>query len=199
MTVKNCSTYGVTCGGSILTVTDITTENNAWGGINVDNTSSSASGGTFTMNSGTINESNAIFIENTKSAESGPEATIVDGKFNGNVSIAKDTGNTQEDISGVKLIVKGGTFSNSVLDYADETIKFEVSNAGKYTYYTTGEAAVKAAGDTGVITGISDEESPLAITAPARSGAKLTVNPATTTVVAPSGYYLTSVKMRMAL
>lgn len=53
---------------------------------------------------------------------------------------------------------------------------------------------MKAAGDTGVITGISDEESPLAITAPARSGAKLTVNPATTTVVAPSGYYLTSVK-----
>ena len=99
VTVKNCSTYGVTCGGSVLSVTDITTENNAWGGINVDNTSSSATGATFTMNSGTIKEDNSIFIENSKSVTSGLEITIHDGTFNGTVSIAKD--NNDEDISGV--------------------------------------------------------------------------------------------------
>ena len=32
--------------------------------------------------------------------------------------------------------VKGGSFNNSVADYVDDTLNFEVNNSGTYTYYT---------------------------------------------------------------
>ena len=143
VTVMNCSTYGVTSVGSNLTVNGVTTSDNAWGGINVDNTISSATGGEFVMNSGTLNEANALYIEKTKGDGNGQKATINGGTFEGKVSIADKTDGG--DVDGPSLTVKGGTFSNSVAEYVDPSIQYEVNNSGTYTYYTTAAQASSAA------------------------------------------------------
>ena len=109
VTVKNCSTYGVTSAGSNLTVNGLTTSGNLWGGINLDNTNSSAAGGTFEMTAGDIGEENSLYIENSKGSEDGQDASISGGTFAGSVSVAKQQGETT-DVGGVKLTITGGTF-----------------------------------------------------------------------------------------
>ena len=145
VTIENNTGYGVVTVGSNMTVENITTTGNAWGGINVDNSESSATGGTFTMNSGTLNEDNALYIQNTKASD-GQNATINDGTFNGAVSIEdKATGNG--DVDGATLIVNNGTFSNSVADYVSSDLKYEVSGDGTFTYYETSNEAQQAASE----------------------------------------------------
>ena len=145
VTIENNTGYGVVTLGSDMTVENITTTGNAWGGINVDNSESSATGGTFTMNSGTLNEDNALYIQNTKESD-GQNATINDGTFNGAVSI-EDKAMGDGDVDGATLIVKNGTFSNSVADYVSSDLKYEVSGDGTFTYYETSDEAQQAASE----------------------------------------------------
>ena len=145
VTIENNTGYGVVTLGSDMTVENITTTGNAWGGINVDNSESSATGGTFTMNSGTLNEDNALYIQNTKESD-GQNATINDGTFNGAVSI-EDKAMGDGDVDGATLIVKNGTFSNSVADYVSSDLKYEVSGDGTFTYYETPNEAQQAASE----------------------------------------------------
>lgn len=59
VTVKNCGTAGIVVNGATVTATDINTENNAWGAINVDNA------GTFTLTGNcNIAEANKVWSEN---------------------------------------------------------------------------------------------------------------------------------------
>ena len=116
--VKNCSTYGVTSLGSNLTVNGLTTSGNLWGGINLDNSTSSAIGGTFTMTDGDIGEENSLYIENSKGNEDGQDASISGGIFAGSVSVAKQQDGTT-DVNGVDLSISGGTYENNISDYLD--------------------------------------------------------------------------------
>ena len=116
--VKNCSTYGVTSLGSNLTVNGLTTSGNLWGGINLDNSTSSAIGGTFTMTDGDIGEENSLYIENSKGNEDGQDASISGGTFAGYVSVAKQQDGTT-DVKGVDLSISGGTYENDISDYLD--------------------------------------------------------------------------------
>ena len=145
VTIENNTGYGVVTLGSDMTVENITTTGNVWGGINVDNSASSATGGTFTMNSGTLNEDNALYIQNTKASD-GQKATINDGTFNGAVSI-EDKATGDGDVDGATLIVNNGTFSNSVADYVSSYLKYEVSGDGTFTYYETSNEAQQAASE----------------------------------------------------
>ncbi len=114
--VKNCSTYGVTSLGSNLTVNGLTTSGNLWGGINLDNSTSSAIGGTFTMTDGDIGEENSLYIENSKGNGNGQSASISGGTFAGSVSVAKQQDGTT-DVNGVDLSISGGTYENNISDY----------------------------------------------------------------------------------
>lgn len=59
VTVKDCGTAGIVVNGATVTATDITTENNAWGAINVDNA------GEFTLKGNcNIAEANKVWSEN---------------------------------------------------------------------------------------------------------------------------------------
>ena len=116
--VKNCSTYGVTSLGSNLTVNGLTTSGNLWGGINLDNSTSSTIGGTFTMTDGDIGEENSLYIENSKGNEDGQDASISGGTFAGSVSVAKQQDGTT-DVNGVDLSISGGTYENNISDYLD--------------------------------------------------------------------------------
>lgn len=59
VTVKNCGTAGIVVNGATVTATDINTENNAWGAINVDNA------GEFTLKGDCdIAEANKVWSEN---------------------------------------------------------------------------------------------------------------------------------------
>ena len=114
--VKNCSTYGVTSLGSNLTVNGLTTSGNLWGGINLDNSTSSADGGTFTMTAGNVGEENSLYIENSKGNGDGQSASISGGTFAGSVSVAKQQDGTT-DVNGVGLSISGGTYENNISDY----------------------------------------------------------------------------------
>ena len=116
--VKNCSTYGVTSLGSNLTVNGLTTSGNLWGGINLDNSTSSAIGGTFTMTAGNVGEENSLYIENSKGNGDGQSASISGGTFAGYVSVAKQQDGTT-DVNGVHLSISGGTYENNISDYLD--------------------------------------------------------------------------------
>ena len=116
--VKNCSTYGVTSLGSNLTVNGLTTSGNLWGGINLDNSTSSADGGTFTMTAGNVGEENSLYIENSKGNGDGQSASISGGTFAGSVSVAKQQDGTT-DVNGVDLSISGGTYENNISDYLD--------------------------------------------------------------------------------
>ena len=119
--VKNCSTYGVTSLGSNLTVNGLTTSGNLWGGINLDNSTSSADGGTFTMTAGNVGEENSLYIENSKGNGDGQSASISGGTFAGSVSVAKQQDGTT-DVDGVDLSISGGTYENDISDYLDENL-----------------------------------------------------------------------------
>lgn len=63
VTVKDCGTAGIVVNGATVTATDITTENNAWGAINVDKA------GTFILKGDcNIAEANKVWSENTSNA-----------------------------------------------------------------------------------------------------------------------------------
>ena len=135
VTVQNCSVYGVVVNGSGSTVnaTSLTTSGNRWG-VNADNS------GTFTMTSGTLNEEASLVIE-------GGTSTVNGGTFLGAVGVKDDSNGT--------LTVKGGSFASSVIEYVDNSIKYEVNNSGRYTYYPTLDKALAAAGTTGTITSVA--------------------------------------------
>lgn len=78
---------------------------------------------------GAFYDENAVYIENAKSTTDDKAlvmAEITDGNFKGKVSVSKVVG----PASG-SLIVTGGTFANSVIDYVPEALKFEVKKKRK--------------------------------------------------------------------
>ena len=117
VTVTNCSTYGVTSNGSNVTATNLNTSGNNWGGVNVDNMNGAALGGSLTIESGTIQ---SVVIENTSKANKGQNVGIEGGTFTGEVKLQANDAPVSS-LSGVSLVISGGTFSNQATrDYLEK-------------------------------------------------------------------------------
>lgn len=97
VTSKNNKGYGLVVNSSEVTVDGLTTENNGWGGVNVDKRTGTAVDAELTFNEGTIAEKNAVYVENAASGISG--AVITGGTFCGAV----------HKVESAELTVKGGT------------------------------------------------------------------------------------------
>lgn len=158
VTIKNCKDgYAVVNNASKLKVIDITTSNNGWGGINVDNRPGAyENGATFEMTGGTINDANAVYFENANSKLI--DATISGGTFNGAVSVDENATNVDLDVKGTDAI-----FSNPVYQYSDNKFQLEYTQNGKtyYRYFETLDDAQNVAFGGDKITDYTDPSAPV--------------------------------------
>ncbi|MEE0510539.1 MAG: right-handed parallel beta-helix repeat-containing protein, partial [Peptococcaceae bacterium] len=136
VTIKNGTGYAIVANGSTVTVNGLTTENNKWGGINVDNKSGDAS---LIVNSATINEENSIKFEKGKVTGNEPSGTINGGSFQYVTTDGKVA---------LKMVVNGGTFATGDyagavdikdyvapgMEYNPSTGKVDEIYTGKYSY-----------------------------------------------------------------
>lgn len=106
VTVKNCSTYGVTVNGSTAVINGLTTSGNTWGGINVDNREDTHTS-SLTINSCNLGEEYVVF-ENDKGGSL--TASLTGGTYKG-IYV-----NVGEGIT-VNVSVTGGTFSTDPSTY----------------------------------------------------------------------------------
>ena len=130
VTVNNCQGYGLVNNSSDVTVEDMNTSGNDWGGINVDNKYNNEEA-KFVMESGNIEEETSVKVEKTPYGD-GEQlttyATIKGGTFGGTVEsrgISELTikgGNFEGEVEAdgkENLTITSGTFSNDVSDYMD--------------------------------------------------------------------------------
>ena len=114
--------YGLVNNASDVTVKNIETSGNDWGGINVDNADGAGTDGAkFTMVSGTINEEYSIAFENKTGAPI--DAEIKDGTFKGYVGYGINDDSFGEDVDPketVDVSIKNGTFKTDVSDFRDD-------------------------------------------------------------------------------
>ena len=116
--------YGLVNNSSNVTVTDIETSGNGWGGINVDNPPDAGKDGAeFEMISGTIGEKTSVKIENR--ANNTITAKINGGTFEGDVFI-------DDDVKKATLTITNGTFANDVTKYMDNGSKLLKDEEGNY-------------------------------------------------------------------
>lgn len=136
--VKNCSTYGLTATNADVTVNGLTTENNIWGGINIDGKEGAAD---LVVNNANITEQNSIKFEQSGDSAGAVSATINAGDFE---YITTGTGVKPD------MVVNGGTFATgefagavNIADYVADGLEFnpvtgevykEPEYNGKYSY-----------------------------------------------------------------
>lgn len=150
VTVKNHTGYASVVNGSNLKVNGLTTDNNGWGGVNVDNKSGNAN---LTVNDAVITENSSIVFDKTGD---NPEATTISAAIKGgefvNVVMGKDKNHSP--IDGIdSLIVTGGKFNTeklvsgaiNIVDFVPEgyvydpttgtvSVYKEPEYTGKYSY-----------------------------------------------------------------
>lgn len=156
--VKNCTTYGVTNGSAKVTASDLTTNGNRWGGVNVDSKNADA---TFKMTSGTLADNYSVVVGESASNKSvvnldgGTYNTVQVKVSNTDVNISRGTYGKIELTSGVNkgvVDVTGGTFKTSVSEYVVSSMPYEAkTSSGLYTYHRTPESAADAAGQGGYV------------------------------------------------
>ena len=142
VSVKNCSTYGLTVTNGDVTIDGLTTENNAWGGINVEGQQGSAN---VTINAANITEQNSIKFEQSNNSSNKVSATINGGNFE-YITTGKDVD--------PDMLINGGTFGPltdeainagavDIADYIAPGLEFnpvtgqvykEPEYTGKYSY-----------------------------------------------------------------
>ena len=138
VSVKNCSTYGLTATNADVTVNGLTTENNIWGGINIDGNKGAAD---LVVNNANITEQNSIKFEQGGDSAGAVSATINAGDF--------EYITTGENVE-LDMVVNGGTFATgefagavNIADYVADGLEFnpvtgqvykEPEYTGKYSY-----------------------------------------------------------------
>ena len=136
--VKNCSTYGLTATNADVTVNGLTTENNIWGGINIDGKEGAAD---LVVNNANITEQNSIKFEQSGDSAGAVSAMINAGDF--------EYITTGENVT-PDMVVNGGTFATGdypgavdIADYVADGLEFnpvtgqvykEPPYTGKYSY-----------------------------------------------------------------
>ena len=131
VTIKDCQGYAIQNTSSDVTVKDITTSGNGWGGIGVDN-KYNVDDADFVMESGNITEETSVKIEKSTYGEGEQlttKATIKGGTFEGKIEAKENSllnikggtfeGEVEAD-SKDNLTITSGTFTNDVSDYMDE-------------------------------------------------------------------------------
>lgn len=104
------------------------------------------SGGTFeSVNGNALYEGIAKNGDVSAAAKSFATVSVTDGTFNGNEQKEAIAITTADN----KAVVSGGTFSTSVKGYVVSGLNYEAVNGDGYTYHSTMNAAVAAAGDNG--------------------------------------------------
>ena len=159
--------YGIFANHATVEATDLTTSDNEWGGVNVDN------GGKLTIHSGNLQETYSVVIEGTGNA-----ATLNGGTYNniqvktnaGQTNTLTITGGNYTDIVGANVTgqigepvkeqtkVEGGNFQNSVADVAT-TPDYEAKRSSgtyPYSYHDNLEEAIAAAGSGGTVTEVGE-------------------------------------------
>ena len=112
--IVDCLGYAIVNNASKVTVTDLETSGNGWGGINVDNSDSSDAregGAELIINSANIKDSNSVKIENATNRDI--DAVIKDGTYAGDVFIA-------DGVKNAELRIISGTFAKDVEKYIDK-------------------------------------------------------------------------------
>ncbi len=136
VTMNDGTGYGLVNNASDVTVTDIETSGNGWGGINVDNAAgTSESGAKFVMNSGVINESYSVAFENKTGANI--DIKIKDGVFKGYVGYGINNDSFGENVDPEKTIdanIISGTFATDVEKFIDKDSHI-VKIDGEYVVY----------------------------------------------------------------
>lgn len=111
VSVKNCSTYGLTATKGDVTIDGLTTENNVWGGINADNKQGDAN---LIVNNANLSENSSIVFN--KGGTGKITATINGGSFR-DVVMGKDA--NEEPITTIdSLRINGGTFKTAGIAHA---------------------------------------------------------------------------------
>ena len=106
VSVKNCSTYGLTVTKGDVTIDGLTTENNVWGGINADNKQGDAN---LIVNNANLSENSSIVFD--KGGTGKITATINGGSFR-DVVMGKDA--NEKPITTIdSLRINGGTFKTA--------------------------------------------------------------------------------------
>lgn len=157
--VNNCYAYGAFSNqGATVTANGLYTDDNGWGGVNVDTNGGNSK---FVMNSGTLAEEYSIVIENSKSTTNATSIELNGGTYS---PIQVKTDDTKLVINrgtydGIEVVptvnitneitVNNGTFGESVKDYVNGKLIYEVRVGGEYTYYTNASDAIAAAGPSG--------------------------------------------------
>lgn len=129
VTVKDCGTAGIVVNGATVTATDITTENNAWGAINVDNA------GGFTLKGDCdIAEANKVWSEN----ESGTTIDVREVDDWVTMETAGTDDKTYytdlEDINEVLagIVSKGETYDNTTVTLTEDVTVSNDAVSGSY-------------------------------------------------------------------
>lgn len=153
-TIQNCNQYAIVNNASSLTVNDITTQNNTYGSINLDNGSNTfTTGATLTMNGGTLNDPIAIKCELSNGTS--VSASINGGTFNGMILVPNK--------SGILVNVTGSDakFKQDMHKYTDTSHKVELKDTdGYYQYFSSVEDAQKHASAGDVIKDYTNGETP---------------------------------------
>ena len=141
--IKDCGAYAIQNTSSDVTVKDITTSGNGWGGIGVDNKYNVADAD-FVMESGNITEETSVKIEKSTYGEGEQlttKATIKGGTFEGKIEAKENSllnikggtfeGEVEAD-SKDNLTITSGTFKTDVSDYMDEESHLVKDDNGNY-------------------------------------------------------------------
>lgn len=169
VSIKNSAGAAVIVNASSVTATKLTTTGSEWGGVNVDNGTGTTTSASFTLMSGTVE---SVYTEN---GNSGQSATVtIKGGTVGEVYNHKDgtgtntitiengyIGSLDDKSTGsvANISVTGGTFGESVDEYAASDLLYEVGVRGEYTYYKNASDAIAAAGSVGNVKYIGDKPS----------------------------------------
>ena len=153
-TIQNCNQYAIVNNASSLTVNDITTQNNTYGSINLDNGSNTfTTGAILTMNGGTLNDWMTIKCELSNGTS--VSANINGGTFNGMISVPN-----KEGVS-VSITNSDAKFKYDMHTYTDASHKVELKDSdGYYQYFSSVEDAQEHASAGDVIKNYAESDTP---------------------------------------
>ena len=197
VTIKNGNGYGIVVNGAKATINGLTTENNGWGGVNVDSKSGEAS---LTINNANVSEANSVKIENSADDHNDPAVDINGGTFQ-YITVGESITNKDD----LELTISGGKFATgsfegaiNVNEYLESGLVLDSNgNVVKDTSSTTPDTpSTPSTSDKD-----DDDDDGYSITIPASSsvrGGSISVNPrradkgdtVTITVTPDDGYVL---------
>ena len=183
VTIKNGSGYAIVANGSAVTVDGLATENNGWGGINVDSKSGAAS---LTIKNATIKEENSVKIENSASeTNADPTVKIEGGNFQ-YITKGDEIGKPNLTISGGKFATGDVGDAVNVKDYLAPGLSID-SNGNVYKHSSSGGGGGGGGSSSSYVVSVSSASNGSVSVSPKNASKGKTV---TITVKPDAGYEL---------